>query len=61
MQSLSLGTYRVLRKDVKGKEVADTDTFTFNAEFKCPLVRVKINTIQVSASVPWVGVGRGCA
>jgi len=38
---------RVLRKEPKGKEVEDGDVCTFNADFKAPLVRIKINTIQV--------------
>lgn len=37
----------MLRKEPKGKEVEDGDVFAFNAEFKAPLVRLKINTIQV--------------
>lgn len=47
LQSLALGQVRVLRKEPKGKDVADTDVFTFNAEFKAALIRLKINTIQM--------------
>jgi cullin-4 len=44
---LALGKVRALRKEPKGKEVDDADVFTYNSEFKDPLFRLKINTIQV--------------
>ncbi|RYG55158.1 hypothetical protein EON66_05950 [archaeon] len=47
LQSLALGRARVLRKQPMSKDVFDTDEFSFNREFKAPLVRIKINTIQV--------------
>ena len=47
MQSLSLGKFRVLTKHPKVKEVEATDTFTFDKDFKAPLVRLKINNIQL--------------
>ena len=46
-QSLSLGKFRVLTKHPKVKEVEATDTFTFDKDFKAPLVRLKINNIQL--------------
>jgi hypothetical protein len=46
LQSLACGQVRVLRKEPKGRDVGDGDVFAFNAEFKAPLVRLKINTIQ---------------
>ena len=47
LQSLAMGKARVLRKEPKGKDVLDGDAFHFNADFKDPLLRLKINTIQV--------------
>ena len=47
LQSLSLGQYRVLRKERTGKEVEDSDVFHFNDNFETGLVRIKINQIQV--------------
>merc|ERR1711907_552121 len=47
LQSLSLGKFRVLTKHPKVKEVEATDTFTFDKDFKAPLVRLKINNIQL--------------
>ena len=45
--SLACGKYRVLQKSPKGKEVEKSDSFTFNADFTAPLIRIKINTIQM--------------
>jgi cullin 4 len=50
LQSLSLGQYRVLRKERPGKEVEDSDVFHFNENFETGLVRIKINQIQVKES-----------
>jgi cullin-4 len=47
LQSLSLGVVRVLRKEPKGKDVAEGDVFTFNAAFAHALTRIKINQIQI--------------
>jgi len=47
LQSLACGQVRVLRKEPKGREVGDGDVFHFNADFKAPLIRIKINTIQL--------------
>lgn len=47
LQSLALGKERVLRKEPKGKEVLDGDVFTWNEGYTSPLVRVKINQIQM--------------
>jgi cullin-4 len=46
LQSLALGQARVLRKEPKGRDVADADVFTFNDAFVHSLVRIKINQIQ---------------
>ena len=47
LQSLACGQVRVLRKEPKGRDVGDDDVFHYNAEFKAPLIRIKINTIQM--------------
>jgi cullin-4 len=48
LQSLACGVIgtRVLTKEPKGKDVEETDTFIFNADFTNKLYRIKINTIQ---------------
>ena len=38
---------RVLRKEPHGPEVRDGDTFSFNADFESPRIRIKINAIQL--------------
>ncbi|OZJ04946.1 hypothetical protein BZG36_01755 [Bifiguratus adelaidae] len=45
LQSLACGKARVLTKHPKGRDVEDTDEFSFNAEFENKLTRIKINTI----------------
>ncbi|KAG0233962.1 Cullin-4A [Actinomortierella wolfii] len=45
--SLASGKYRVLVKHPKGKEVNDTDEFSFNSGFTAALTRIKINSIQL--------------
>ncbi|KAI3399399.1 hypothetical protein diail_7126 [Diaporthe ilicicola] len=47
LQSLACGKVRVLTKHPKGRDVAKTDTFSFNKGFTHPMVRVKINQIQL--------------
>lgn len=47
LQSLACAKYRVLSKDPKGREVNETDKFTFNASFSDPKMRIKINQIQL--------------
>ncbi|KAJ2787111.1 hypothetical protein GGI15_000987 [Coemansia interrupta] len=47
LQSLACGKYRVLTKDPKSRDVASTDRFSFNSQFKCPLARVRISQIAV--------------
>lgn len=46
LQSLACGKARVLTKHPKGRDINETDTFTFNEKFTSPNVRVKINQIQ---------------
>jgi len=47
LQSLACAKYRVLTKHPKGRDVNDTDTFSFNAAFSDPKMRIKINQIQL--------------
>ena len=63
LQSLACGKTktRVIKKRPKGKEVAATDLFRFNADFSNPLFRIKINQIQVRPPVvlPAIVMKRG--
>jgi len=47
LQSLACGKVRVLTKHPKGKDVNDTDDFSFNHQFKDDHYRLKINQIQL--------------
>lgn len=47
IQSLACAKYQVLRKHPKGREVNETDTFTFSTSFHDPKMRIKINQIQL--------------
>lgn len=47
LQSLACGKARVIQKSPKGKDVADTDKFYFNDEFRHKLFRIKINQVQL--------------
>lgn len=38
---------RVLTKEPRGRDVADSDSFSFNAAFTEKLFRIKINSIQM--------------
>jgi cullin-4 len=56
LQSLACGKVRVLVKDPKGREVADTDQFAFNTAFKDDHVKIKINQIQQKETVSLTSV-----
>ncbi|KAJ2872786.1 Cullin-4A [Coemansia aciculifera] len=45
LQSLACGKHRVLVKEPKGRDVAGTDVFTFNASFTSTQSRIKIGQI----------------
>ena len=47
LQSLACAKYRVLTKHPRGRDVNDTDTFSFNNSFSDPKLRIKINQIQL--------------
>jgi len=51
LQSLACGKARVLIKTPRGRDVADRDTFSFNADFSNKLFRIKINQIQMKETV----------
>ena len=50
LQSLACGKIRVLRKEPKGRDVADDDVFFYESAFKNGLYRIKINSIQMRES-----------
>ncbi|KAF7794808.1 hypothetical protein EIP86_005950 [Pleurotus ostreatoroseus] len=45
LQSLACAKYKILKKHPHGRDVEPTDTFTFNADFTCPLQKIKISTV----------------
>jgi len=47
LQSLACAKQRVLRKEPKGRDVAEEDIFYFDSSFKHQLFRIKINSIQM--------------
>ncbi|RUP46331.1 hypothetical protein BC936DRAFT_147076 [Jimgerdemannia flammicorona] len=51
LQSLACGKVRVLQKYPKGRDVADNDEFAFDEAFSAPLIRIKINAIQLKETV----------
>lgn len=51
LQSLALAKKKVLRKRPVGKDVQDTDSFSFNADFWEDAYSIHINSIQVKETV----------
>ncbi|KAK2754532.1 hypothetical protein FQN54_006933 [Arachnomyces sp. PD_36] len=47
LQSLACAKYRVLNKRPKGREVNESDVFTYNSDFTDQKMRIKINQIQL--------------
>ncbi|ETI21355.1 hypothetical protein G647_07701 [Cladophialophora carrionii CBS 160.54] len=47
LQSLACAKYQVLRKHPRGRDVSETDTFTFSHTFSDAKMRIKINQIQL--------------
>eukprot|EP00276_Gloeochaete_wittrockiana_P009950 CAMPEP_0184657638 /NCGR_PEP_ID=MMETSP0308-20130426/20785_1 /TAXON_ID=38269 /ORGANISM="Gloeochaete witrockiana, Strain SAG 46.84" /LENGTH=732 /DNA_ID=CAMNT_0027095707 /DNA_START=65 /DNA_END=2263 /DNA_ORIENTATION=- len=45
LQSLACAKYRVLNKEPRGKDINETDVFSFNASFSSKLMKVKIGTV----------------
>lgn len=52
LQSLACAKYKVLRKEPRGRDVLPTDRFFFNADFTCPLARVKIAQVAAKVETP---------
>ena len=52
LQSLACAKYKILRKEPKGRDVSENDSFVFNADFTCPLARVKIAQIAAKIETP---------
>ena len=52
LQSLACAKYKVLQKEPKGRDVHETDLFSFHADFTCPLARVKIAQIAAKVESP---------
>jgi len=51
LQSLACAKIRVLSKTPKGRDVNETDTFSFNSKFENKHKRIKINQIQLKTTV----------
>ncbi|KAL5343112.1 Cullin family-domain-containing protein [Aspergillus crustosus] len=47
LQSLACAKYRILAKKPKGRDVNETDEFSYNPTFTDPKMRIKINQIQL--------------
>jgi len=45
LQSLACGQFRLLNKDPKSKDIKDTDSFSFNANFSHKLIKFKVSSI----------------
>ncbi|SHO77120.1 Similar to S.cerevisiae protein CUL3 (Ubiquitin-protein ligase) [Malassezia sympodialis ATCC 42132] len=52
LQSLACAKYKILRKEPKGRDVHESDTFTFHADFTCPLARIKIAQVAAKVETP---------
>lgn len=48
--SLSCSKIRILSKEPKTVEIADSDTFRYNEDFVAKLFRLKINSVQLKES-----------
>ncbi|KAL1522667.1 hypothetical protein AB1Y20_017645 [Prymnesium parvum] len=46
LQSLACAKFKVLNKEPKGRDVDDTDSFSFNADFTCKQLRFKVATVS---------------
>ena len=45
LQSLACAKFKVLKKHPASRDVNDTDTFSFNADFTSSMQRIKISTV----------------
>jgi len=48
LQSLACAKFKILNKEPKGRNVEETDTFTFNAEFSAKHLRFKVGTVTAA-------------
>jgi len=48
LQSLACGHYKLLVKEPKGKEVADSDKFSFNSKFTNKMIKFKVASIAAA-------------
>merc|ERR1712008_442942 len=46
LQSLACAKFKILRKDPVGRDVDDTDSFTFNEDFSAKQLRFKVGTVS---------------
>ncbi len=47
LQTFACAKYKVLTKHPKGRDVDETDSFSFNSAFTCPMAKIKIQTVAV--------------
>ena len=45
LQSLACAKYKILKKHPPGREVGESDSFSFNVDFSAPLQKIKISTV----------------
>ncbi|GAA6005797.1 hypothetical protein JCM11491_004014 [Sporobolomyces phaffii] len=45
LQTLACAKYKVLSKFPKGRDIGETDTFSFNSAFTAPITKIKIQTV----------------
>ncbi|KAI8886688.1 Cullin-domain-containing protein [Backusella circina FSU 941] len=45
LQSLACAKYKILTKSIKGREIDESETFSFHRGFTCNLARIKIQTL----------------
>ena len=46
LQSLACGKFRILKKHPPGRNVQESDSFSFNHDFTCPMQKIKIGTVS---------------
>lgn len=46
LQSLACAKYKILKKHPPGRDVEPSDSFSFNHDFTCPTLKIKIGTIS---------------
>jgi len=52
LSALTFGKYRILLKKPKTKEMEETDNFSFNENFKCKLISIKLPAIKQYVEKP---------